>query len=160
MNPVSDHGGFATFFQNHVGIETWTNTITLAGRFVRDGSDPEFVVYPMPGDTNVPRWFSGRETPTPPAPPQGFPSGYPLTIYGRPGMIWTSSELCELSLTNQCIPVPHVFLRRESDPHLPPGVAHIYANSPMKSNQRYEVRFNGTLDGAPWKRWWRFRTKS
>jgi hypothetical protein len=159
MNPATDHAGFATFWQNHVGIETWTNTITLAGRAVRDGSDPELVVYPRPGDPTVPRSFSGQETPTPPAPPQGFPSGYPITVYGRPGMTWTSSELCELSNTSKCTPTPHVFLTSQNDPHVPQWVAHIYANFPMKPNQRYEARFNGTRDGVPWQRWWRFRTK-
>jgi hypothetical protein len=159
MNPQTDFGGFATFWQNHAGFETWANVITMSGRVARDGADPELVVYPVPGDTQVPRWFSGREVPGPPAPPQGFPSGYPISIYGRPGMVWESTELCELSPINRCILVPHVALLSSSDPHVLPWAGHLYSHVPLKSGQRYEARFYGTRDGVAWKRAWRFKTK-
>lgn len=45
-------------------------------------SSSAVATYPADGQTDVPTSFAGNtEFPTPPVPPEGWPSGYPITIY-------------------------------------------------------------------------------
>jgi hypothetical protein len=116
------------------------------------------VRYPGSQETEVPRAWTGQETPQPAAPPGGFPSGYPITILARPGYVWTSAQLC-LHPGNTCTDVPSVVLVNSTDSHVPPHAAHIYAHKPLQSSTRYGVRFKGTKDGNPYTTSWFFRTR-
>ncbi|HEY0712701.1 MAG TPA: hypothetical protein VGF45_08510 [Polyangia bacterium] len=162
MQPQTDFAGFSTFWQNHLGVETWANTITMAKSIRRtDEGDPEFVVYPKNGDKEVPRAWNGIETPQPPTPPGGFPSGYPITVVARPGFVWTSGQLCPRpGGGSTCTEVPVVGLFNHSYPKVPPHAAHIYAHRPLESGTRYFVRFSGTKDGSPTTISWFFTTRT
>jgi hypothetical protein len=141
MNPASDFAGAAVFWQNHQGFETWGTTLTMSRRadWQDNGSnDPTIVRYPKRNDTGVPRWFSGHETPEPPKPPGGWPSGYPVSIFAKPGHVWTSALLCLSSSSGTClIPLPRTGIFNNSN------VAHVYTNTPMAAHTRYYVQFLG-----------------
>jgi len=47
-----------------------------------DGQDRDGVL-PYDGQIDVPLSFNGATKPNPPAPSTGWPSGYPITLYGQ-----------------------------------------------------------------------------
>lgn len=157
MDPSTDFAGFATFWQNHQAHETWANTMQFSRRqdWQDDGSnDPAIVRYPKRNDTGVPRWFSGVETPAPPRPPSGWPSGYPVSVWAKPGTAtWTNAKLCTAPSGNQCVtPVPSTKI-------LGSNVVHIYANTKMTATTRYWVQFLGVDgDGNTISQDWTFTT--
>jgi hypothetical protein len=115
------------------------------------------VTYPYNGQTDVPRQFDGRlEFPPLPAPPEGWPSGYPITIYADELEVATH-EL----LDDRMQPVPHVWiapgapaargiLRREMV---------LYAHVPLKAATAYIVRIDGRRAGWPIRLEWTFATR-
>jgi hypothetical protein len=116
------------------------------------------LVYPLDGQANVPRSFSGRESPEPPPPPAGWPSGYPVTLYAA-GLtaITEHSIVVDGTSTN----LEHMWL--------PPGDARaygllideffLYTYKPLASKTKYRVRIAGTQNGAPAVFEWTFTTK-
>jgi hypothetical protein len=111
--------------------------------------------YPHAGQTDVPTSFDGaRERPAPPAPPRGWPSGYPATLYAS-GLTVGSHTL---SIDADPTPVPHVWLA--------PGAADIlanefvlYAHQPLRPQTRYRVVVEGERAGAPVRLDWTFTTR-
>jgi len=105
------------------------------------------VTYPYPAQADVPPSFNGREGPTPPAPPSGYPSGYPITIY-------TLGELTEhrLTIDGSDADVPHVWLypgHPETSSLLRQEYV-MYAHEPLQRATTYRVRASGTTrSGAP-----------
>ena len=69
-------------------------------------SEPRNLVYPFDGQTEVPRAFSGRESPEPPAPPEGWPSGYPISL-NAPGMTVREHTIVVDGGTEN---IPHIFI--------------------------------------------------
>ena len=70
------------------------------------------VTYPYNGQTDVPRQFDGRaESPSLPAPPAGWPSGYPIIIYAEDLEV-ESHEL----LDDMMVPVSHVWITPTTPP--------------------------------------------
>jgi hypothetical protein len=112
---------------------------------------------PMPGSGNVLTNWDGIEDPTPPAPPGGYPSGYPVTIR-RPGMTITGTAFCKVESNGTCTHVPHVPLVTGSHPGVQPGFAHLYAHQPLAANTVYRAQFFGVENNAPLAPWWEFRT--
>jgi hypothetical protein len=115
------------------------------------------VSYPYAGQTGVPTSFGGNEGPTPPAPPGGFPSGYPITVFLKGGSI-TSHELF---VDGTSTPIPHVFIA--------PGDAAamgllqndyvLYANKPLTAQTTYRVKITGTNGAGPVMLDWTFTTQ-
>jgi hypothetical protein len=163
MDTRTDAAGYATFWRNHsIGLESWANVITMSGaRFSVVGTTRPTAMYPVPGDSNVPRYFTGIETPTPPAPPEGWKSGYPVSIF-RPDTTFSGTALCRVESDGTCAHVPHVALLNSNDPHVrtPPEGAHIYAFKPLASNTVYRAQFFGSSAGTDVAPWWEFRTKN
>lgn len=114
-------------------------------------------VYPFEGQQGVPTFFSGRENPEPPAPPRGWPSGYPVTLYAT-GMVVTEHSI---SVDGSSESLPHIFLA--------PGDARahgllvdeffLYTHEPMKAKTRYRVRMAGKQHGEPVVFEWTFTTR-
>jgi uncharacterized protein YkwD len=116
------------------------------------------LVYPRENQTDVPRSFSGRESPEPPPPPAGWPSGYPVTLYAA-GLTAITEHSIKVDGSDESI--DHIWL--------PPGDARaynllvdefmMYTFKPLTPGTRYRVRIAGTQNGAPAVFDWTFTTR-
>jgi hypothetical protein len=96
-------------------------------------------VYPYDGQTGVPLSFNGaQEGPTPPAPSAGWPSGYPVTLYGQ-GITVTAHQIVVDGTTTA---LPHIWL--DGDSTLGSSAKVLYTESPLSANTTYRV----TVDGS------------
>ncbi len=104
--------------------------------------------YPYPGQTGVPTSFDGNEGPTPPAPPSGFPSGYPITIFLMNGTVSAHT----LTVDGSSTPIAHQWIA-PGDPAsngllLDDYV--MYANTPLTPQTRYRVQITATPASFDW----------
>lgn len=106
-------------------------------------------VYPFPGQTGVPTSFGGAESPTPPAPPGGWPAGFPISVFHK-------GTLSAFTITRDGASTP---LATQTIPRLSyqGNATFIYANSPLARGARYNVHVAG-YNGAPFVRDWSFTT--
>jgi hypothetical protein len=114
-------------------------------------------VYPYPGQADVPTAFGGRESPAPPRPPDGWPSGYPVTIYAAGLKIHEHS----ITVDGKDAPLPHIWLG-PGDPGTWELLQHeyiLYTHRPLAPRTRYRVRVLGTRADAPVKLEWTFTTR-
>jgi hypothetical protein len=95
-------------------------------------------VYPYANQTGVPPSFDGsREGPEPPAPPTGWPSGSPITLYGRDITVNTHQILLES--TGEAL--EHVWE--------PDGDAqHFYTNTAFEPLTTYRVILEATRNSG------------
>lgn len=117
------------------------------------------VGYPANGAKNVPTFWSGAESPQPPVPPGGYPSGpvFTLSFRGSEELLVTAHALLE----HGQIPIAHVQLDPTNDPHLSGHRAVVmYAHAPLRAGTEYKVQVQGYYAGQPfsWTSW--FRTVS
>jgi hypothetical protein len=122
-----------------------------------DTAEIRNLLYPFDGQTNVPRSFSGRESPEPPSPPQGWPSGYPVTLYAANTTI--TDHTIRVDGTDEYL--PHTFLA--------PGDSRafgllvdeffLYTHRPLAGKTTYRVRFAGAQNGKPTVFEWTFTTR-
>jgi hypothetical protein len=141
-----------------IGYGSGTSCDTMD--FGTGASTPSTVVatYPYANQTGVPTSFNGlTEGPTPPAPPSGWPSGYPIHIYMQGGSI-TSHVL---TLTGSTTPIAHVFIASgdAAAMGLLPNANVMYANSPLTAATRYHVHIVGTNVAGPVTLDWDFTTR-
>lgn len=99
--------------------------------------------YPYDGQTNVPTSFAGNEGPQPPAPPGGYPSGYPITLFLQ-GTITTH----ELTVAGSTTQLPHVWITPATSGGLLNNGYILYANTPLAARTRYAVHFVGNNGAA------------
>jgi hypothetical protein len=127
------------------------------------------VVFPVPGQVDVPPAFRGDlEGPTPPGPgggawPRGVSSGTVVSVH-FPHNRWNISSHRLLRVSGgMCEEVPHTFISHENDDNLnrgtPSNDVFLYANQPLDSQVEYVVRLEGTFDGFAWNRTWAFTTR-
>ena len=94
-------------------------------------TDP-IVVWPWPGQHNVPAAWNGLEGPTPQAPPGGFPSGPVITA-----QFWKTTTVSTHELIDaKGAAIAHTWLDYKSDPNLAnlaPETVALYANKPMNA---------------------------
>ncbi len=109
--------------------------------------------YPYDGQTNVPLSFDGsREGPTPPAPPAGWPSGYPITLYGQ-GITVSSHQIAVDGTTT---PLAHEWL--DGDSTLGATAKVMYTDAPLTANTTYRVTIDGTTSSQAVHFEWTFTT--
>jgi hypothetical protein len=114
--------------------------------------------YPYASQTGVPTSFDGRyEGPTPPVPPTGWPSGYPIHIYARGATITAHV----LTVAGSTTPIAHVWIgeRDAAAMGLLPNANVMYANSPLTAATRYHVHIVGTYSGGALALDWDFTTR-
>jgi hypothetical protein len=115
------------------------------------------VVYPFSGQTNVPRsWDGATESPALPVPPKGWPSGYPIMVYGA-----------ELNVTSHTLSdsdgkaLDHVWLAPADAASM--GILRnevaMYAHAPLKAGATYRVVIEGTRKGEAVHLDWSFTTR-
>jgi hypothetical protein len=113
-----------------------------------DGPAGATATWPYDGQTGVPRSFDGaRESPLPPAPPKGWPSGYPITIF-------TAASLTEHSVTvaGDATPIPHQWIVPGSSAAL--GLLDrdymMYADEPLRPSTTYKVHVAAGSRATDW----------
>ncbi len=149
-------------------LDPWTRDMGYGGAAGCDTIDfgtgagastpPSVVVtYPYANQVGVPPSFAGYEEPAPPAPPSGFPSGYPITIY-------TMGTITDhvLTVDGSSTPIQHIWLA-PNDPQsmmLLTDDYFMYSYQPLQSGTRYHVHVAGTtFDGSPMTLDWTFTTR-
>lgn len=109
--------------------------------------------YPYAGQSGVPLSFDGsHEGPVPPAPTTGWPSGYPITLYGQ-GITVTAHQIVVDGTT---APLAHVWL--DGDASLGPSAKVLYTEAPLSANTTYRVTIDGTNSAGSVHFEWTFTT--
>ena len=110
-------------------------------------------VYPYDGQSGVPVSFNGaQEGPTPPVPSSGWPSGYPITLYGQ-GITVTSHQIVVDGTTT---PLAHQWL--DGDSTLGSSAKVLYTDAPLTANTTYRVTIVGTTSSGSVSFDWKFTT--
>jgi len=110
-------------------------------------------VYPYDGQINVPLSFNGAfEGPNPPTPSTGWPSGYPITLFGQ-GITVTSHQIV---VDGGTAALPHVWL--DGDATLGNTAKVLYTEKPLTANTTYRVTIEGTTAAGSVRFDWRFTT--
>jgi hypothetical protein len=114
------------------------------------------VTYPFDGQVKVPAQFDGRtESPDLPAPPRGWPSGYPIMVYAADLKV-TSHQLLDGQM-----PVPHIWIAPDDAASM--GILRnevvMYAHAPLKKSTTYRVVIAGQRNAQPFHLDWSFTTK-
>ncbi|MCO4761029.1 MAG: hypothetical protein KC502_05960 [Myxococcales bacterium] len=120
--------------------------------------DDPVVVYPYPGQAQVPKSWSGNEGPQPPPPPGGYPSGPVITARVPGAVSWGAHTLTY----GDGKAVEHVFLTSENDPNMKKfdrfSVA-MYSNAPLQGGVVYTVTLKVTVDKDEQTLSWTFTTQ-
>lgn len=130
---------------------------------------PSYVVFPLPGQTEVPPGFRGDlEGPEPPAPrgasswPSGYESGAVVSVhFAAEGFAITAHEFFESDRSaSTCRALSHTFLTPQTDANLAQDYdVFIYADEKLRAGTEYVARVRGTLgDGTEFERIWAFTT--
>jgi len=111
-------------------------------------------MYPYAGQTNVPRSFNGaQEGPVPPAPPTGWPSGLPITLYVQKATTVSHS----IEVMGSGMPLDHQWIDyKQSDNDSDQLI--MYTDKPLSANTQYHVTIAVTISGSPKTFDWTFTT--
>jgi hypothetical protein len=129
------------------GNATKCDTIDLGEGAGSTTPDSVIVSYPYDGQTGVGLSFQGsQESPTPPVPPGGWPSAYPVTVF----MAATSVALTTDDFWVDGQPIPsdagppnHQTMTPTAGGYLSNAVV-VYGNVPLTSKTKYHVHLAGT----------------
>jgi hypothetical protein len=109
--------------------------------------------YPYDGQIDVPLSFNGAsEGPTPPVPSTGWPSGYPITLYGQ-GITVSAHQIVVDGTTT---PLAHIWL--DGDSSLGSTAKVLYTEAPLTANTTYRVTIDGTSSAGSVHFDWSFTT--
>jgi len=109
--------------------------------------------YPYDGQIGVPLSFNGaNEGPTPPVPPTGWPSGYPITLYGQ-GITVSNHQIVVDGTTTL---LAHQWL--DGDTTLGSTAKVLYTDAPLTANTTYRVTITGTSTAGSVTFDWTFTT--
>ncbi len=118
--------------------------------------DPILVVYPPNGATAVDVSWDGLESPLPPPPPGGYPSGPVISVHGTDAL---QIETHRILLGDA--ELEHTHLTAQNDPNGSIGQNHyfLYPHKPLRAGTEYIVEVTGTHGASPFHLRWSFRTK-
>lgn len=148
--------------------DTFHNVMEFGRRRGTDPAEgPAYVVFPLPGQTDVPAGFRGDlEGPEPPAPmgasswPSGYESGTVVSVHFRAeGFNVTQHQLFSRA-SGRCTELAHTFLSPMSDTNLSADQdVFMYADVKLAPSTEHVARVRGTLgDGTEFERIWAFTT--
>ncbi len=156
LHPAAQHVGYA---ERHLG-KARINVLDVGAG---DGVEPIIpggVVWPPDGATNVALAWDGLESPQPPPPPSGYPSGPVVTLTFA---LNTEFEVLQhfIKDTDTDAMLPHTLLTPKNDTNLQgeSSVA-LYTDEPLLPGRTYEVRVRGVADGVEFFRSWTFTTRA
>ncbi len=152
LDPWTTHLGY--------GNSARCDTIDF-GRGTTPAPNDTVVVYPYDGQVNFPTSFNGQyEGPMPPAPPTGWPSSGPISIYAK-GIAVTEHVLTK---DGDAAPIEHVWLDSKAEivameqRRSLTNVVFMYANAPFEPMTKYRVKIVGTYMSGMINREWTFTT--
>lgn len=152
ISPRSSHMGF--------GIAANGKARTEVMDFAVRGAlaDDPIVVYPWPGQSGLPRSWNGGESPQPPKPPKGYPSGPMITAT----LPWAAAFGAGHKLLDpKGTEVPHMWVTAENDATMKSmagSSAAMYAHGPLQAETTYTVVMPLTRNNEPHELRWRFTT--
>jgi hypothetical protein len=113
------------------------------------------VLYPYAGQTGLPTSFDGsREGPSPPAPPTGWPSGSPITVYAKGIMVATHV----ISVQSTGVELSHTLLTSADSSFLKDDIT-LYTDAPFTAATTYRVQITATDTAGALNLDWTFTTK-
>jgi uncharacterized protein YkwD len=117
------------------------------------------VVSPAPGQTRVPLWFPGNETPDPLPEAKIKLAGYPITLTFSPG---TRLDAVAARLTDKDDREVEIWLSWPGKPAIPKfpqrDTICLIARKSLAPNTRYHVEVTATVNGEAWSAKWSFTT--
>ena len=132
LSPATELIGFGSKKSGSTAADVIDSSARQAAK-----SDP-IIVWPWPGQHNVPASWNGLEGPTPPKPSSGWPSGPVITA-----QFWKTTAVAAHELRNaQDAAVAHTWLDYKTDPNLQnlaPATVALYANKPLSAGT-YSVK--------------------
>ncbi len=113
------------------------------------------VVFPPHNAANVPVSWDGRESPQPPPPPGGYPSGPIISVHGSSTLV---IEEHRILLGDS--ELEHTHLTADNDPHgaVGQGTYFLYPHTPLRAQTEYTVVVSGRHGGKPFRLQWSFTT--
>lgn len=157
LHPSAQHVGYAEAILGKHRI----NVLDIGAGDGHAPLIPGGVAWPADGATNVPLSWDGLESPQPPAPNTGYPSGPVVTLtFGLNAQVEVFEHVILDLDGEQNETLPHVFLTPDNDKHLEgeSSVA-LYAEVPLQPGHTYRVIVDGLVDEAPFHRVWTFTTR-
>ena len=156
VHPAARHVGYA---EAHLGTST-IDVLDMGSGHGKAKIAPSGVVWPPDGARDVPLSWDGLESPAPPAPPGGFPSGPVVTLTFGSGLELSVSKHELIDASGGGGLVPHVLLTPDSDPNLDGETSVVmYANAPLAPGHTYQALVEGEVKGKPFSRSWTFTTR-
>ena len=155
LHPESTHVGYG----EASATGEYVNVLDLGTDPKKVTSVPHGVVWPPEGAVDVPLSWDGAETPAPPSPPDGFPSGPVITLQfqDRTNFVLHKTTIRDVA---EDMALGHVELSTENDPNLSGDAAvAIYTHSPLLPGRTYKVVVEGQLNGTVFLRGWTFKTR-
>lgn len=155
LHPSAKHVGYA---ERSLG-KSRINVLDLGSGDGEAPMVPGGIVWPPDGATGVPVAWDGLESPQPPAPESGYPSGPVITLTFGQGADFEVIQ-SGLRAVGASKALKHVLLTPQNDPHLDgESSLALYANNPLEHGVTYEVMVRGVADGAEFVRKWTFTTR-
>ncbi len=169
--PLIDPTAIAVGYGNATGAEgcSWDmlQNVDVMDLGFKGSAEDVVVLYPGDQMTGVARAFDGYESPQPPKPPQGYPSGYIVTVqFGQTkAFSVTGHQILEAGTTA----LDHTFLAPFADaehgvmrdPHASAGDSYValYAHKPLKAETEYRVVIDLIRGDEPVHLEWTFWTR-
>jgi hypothetical protein len=124
------------------GNATGCDTIDLGEGLGSTTPDSVIVSYPYDGQTGVPLSFKGnQEVPTPPVPPAGWPSAYPITVFMAATSVTLTTDAFGIDGGAQ---IAHQVMTPQSAQGYLSNALVLYGNVPLTTKTTYRVHVAGT----------------
>jgi hypothetical protein len=124
------------------GGATGCDTIDLGEGAGSTTPSDVIVSYPYDGQTGVGRSFKGnQESPTPPVPPNGWPSAYPIHVYMEATTITLTTD--EFGVDGGAQLAHQVMTPQSAQGYLVNALV-LYGNAPLTAQTKYRVHVAGT----------------
>lgn len=154
------------FGANQMSVWRWlvvpVSTVTMNIAMPIPSGPRAFAVWPKPFQTGVPRSWSGIESPQPPVPPTGWPSGYAISLF-QEDLNAINLILEDIGPEGNASPVNVPIMAAHSGnmpAYVEPGMYHFYAHKVLKPNNWYRATVVGNRWNAPVVHQWPFKTGS
>lgn len=142
-----------------VGVFDWTR----GGEAVPPSGDGEPVLYPVPGQRDVPLYFPGNEVPDPLPKAKDKLAGFPVTaifpaaVRVPDARAWLEDESGQdvpVWFSSPSRPANERFTRTQQN------TVCLFAREPLRPGMRYLVRLEGRVGQTDWARAWSFTTRA
>ena len=153
INSVYHRTPILSPWMRHMGYGFTEDCDTIDFGTGPETADDVTAFYPYAGQIDVVDFDGSREGPEPPEPSTGWPSGYPVTLFGRD--LTVVSHTISVEATGE--ELPHLWLADE-DSTLPSYAKVLYSEAPLEANTTYHVVIQTTRGGTPLDFDWTFTT--